>query len=585
MNSTFSRSRALIVLFFPALMLLPVVVNTVSEIESTQMSLSAGAVALLVGLILGALLVVLRYMSANPLFRILFLLGIAAVIGVYLDVLLFSYHDVIRARVDALGDFFGFIDGARPLGGLILFACFVLVIFAIFAAVIWYFGVLSMIWVHSDQIIDVFAILFAVSSLSTIVLASNDSSLDGPRNERISMDQTNELSITIVLDGMTGSGGLRSGMAQNAKLADEIDAFFQEYGFVHYPKAFSRHFYTLSSIPAVLNGLSTGIPDLSEVSNRTGYHNRMTENAFFDSLQDKNLPVHVYQTQYVDVCTHEAVVSCTTVNTADRLSRFIPEKFKVQSKFFLSLYMIEYALNSSYVAGDVVKVLFYPFFQAFRATAPDQYRLLFGYIMNADLTFESMFDQFVADISTRDGGAFYGHFMPTHYPFRLNAQCEVVLDRFAFTGEQAFSRLVEAHGNTAEEAERKRADFYADYRDHARCSHRKLSMLFDELKRQNRYDDARIVVFGDHGSRISNGSRADTTSESDLVDNHSALFAIKEPFGYADTDTRMIPVQQLLMAHQAQDVEAALTDVDRTLVLDIEHRFNAEKTLTRMPDF
>ena len=63
-----------------------------------------------------------------------------------------------------------------------------------------------------------------------------------------------------------------------------------------------------------------------------------------------------------------------------------------------------------------------------------------------------------------------------------------------------------------------------------RCVRKALQEFFEEVQQIGVYDDATIIVHGDHGSRITlavpNRMYADLLTDDDLVDNYSTLFAV-----------------------------------------------------------
>lgn len=559
--------RAFIIVVFPVLVVLAPVLESVIAINSFQMTVGTLTVTTVLGLIVGFGLLLLKSLSEKLLFRLLFLLCISGLVSVYLELLLFPYRDNL--------DFFGFYNGARPLEGIILFGAVCLGVLAV---------LIGVMWRYEGQFIDALAIMFAVSVLFTIVFAENTAWRKGSgvaeSSKPVSDDK--DLSIYIIFDGMIGSAGLRTDIPKNTELADEIDRFYRHYGFLHYPRAFSRHLETFSSIPAFLNGLSTGIPNLDEVVTIKNNVRRLNENLLFDDLHERNSVIHVYQTQYIDVCSHEAVVFCSTVSTADRFSSHIPRSVQVSSKYVVGIETLGRSFTESFITRRVSEVLMRQFHILFSKLAPGQEKLLLEFRSNSDLTFVSRFEKFAAGITSGKGGAYYGHFLTPHYPFGLNAQCDLVMERFSGRSEREFDFLVEDHELSPDQAKQTRKYLYGSYRDQVRCVYRKLSVLFDELKRQGRFDRAKITLMGDHGSRISNAYSPDLTSNQDLIDNYSALFAVKEPNSTAQSDPLMISVQQLLMAHQSGDKVGITGTIEQSI---LQNRMGNQPFISKMPSF
>jgi arylsulfatase A-like enzyme len=80
-----------------------------------------------------------------------------------------------------------------------------------------------------------------------------------------------------------------------------------------------------------------------------------------------------------------------------------------------------------------------------------------------------------------------------------------------------------------------RNDRYAQYHDQVRCTFRKFREMLDQLKAAGMFDDAVILVHGDHGSRIGRwaslgvDSKEAQTPQSRL-DTYSTLFAVRAPW-------------------------------------------------------
>ena len=81
------------------------------------------------------------------------------------------------------------------------------------------------------------------------------------------------------------------------------------------------------------------------------------------------------------------------------------------------------------------------------------------------------------------------------------------------------------------------------------CLNEQLRNLFDVMRAAKIYEDATIIIHGDHGSRIrirrpTLANRNDLTPE-DLLDSFSTLFAVKIPGDKADYDLRVLSLNQI----------------------------------------
>jgi hypothetical protein len=61
------------------------------------------------------------------------------------------------------------------------------------------------------------------------------------------------------------------------------------------------------------------------------------------------------------------------------------------------------------------------------------------------------------------------------------------------------------------------------------CVRQKLDGLMSELEGIERFRDAKIIIHGDHGSRISIGDTLEDFTPRDFVDNYATFFAVRAP--------------------------------------------------------
>ena len=77
-----------------------------------------------------------------------------------------------------------------------------------------------------------------------------------------------------------------------------------------------------------------------------------------------------------------------------------------------------------------------------------------------------------------------------------------------------------------------------------------MGRLFEQMRKLGLYDEATIVVHGDHGSRISLHSPSylnrDNLTPEDYRDIYSVLFAIKQPGGVYREHPETVPLNVLM---------------------------------------
>ena len=92
---------------------------------------------------------------------------------------------------------------------------------------------------------------------------------------------------------------------------------------------------------------------------------------------------------------------------------------------------------------------------------------------------------------------------------------------------------------------------YTLYLEQIRCLNTMLGQLFDRLRESGDYEDATIIVHGDHGSRIAitdpKERYRDQLIDSDYSDAFSTLFAVKTQDIEPVYDSKAATVQDLLL--------------------------------------
>jgi arylsulfatase A-like enzyme len=118
---------------------------------------------------------------------------------------------------------------------------------------------------------------------------------------------------------------------------------------------------------------------------------------------------------------------------------------------------------------------------------------------------------------------------------------------------------------------------YPLYLDQLICTNNTVQHLLEKLSHQPWWDDAIVVVHGDHGSRIDRGPPRFPTVQDmvaqDFMDAFATLFAIKHPDIPAGYDRRQLPVGHLFqrMVRDGRDPgHPDLEDHPRVLVQDGE---------------
>ncbi|RVE95801.1 nodulation protein NoeB [Sinorhizobium meliloti] len=349
--------------------------------------------------------------------------------------------------------------------------------------------------------------------------------------------------IYIVTDEMIGISGIDTRLPNGAEAKAALSRVFQKYGFRLHSKAFSRHILTQVSVPAALNmDYSYNFPGDGSHYAYPGEVTTFKELSLFSLWHRQGLGVNVFQSAHLDYCQTATLVECHTFASFDG-TRFI-QRQRVEGGPYRDIppasasladvkALVEGNRQSLAMAavGFVASNLLKTSETAGQEWHPRSYdQLAFPYWLG-------QFQNTILDKGR--GNAFFAHFLFPHSPAVYNKDCKPTnrwLDR---------SYLTEVRGLTGQELDAAREKEYGFYFAQTLCLARQLDKFFNAVLSDKRFQDATIIVHGDHGSRISAGRNVETMSPRDYVDNYSALYAVRKPGVATGTDYSLHSVQWL----------------------------------------
>ncbi len=309
--------------------------------------------------------------------------------------------------------------------------------------------------------------------------------------------------VLIVLDMQMGPGGFPAELpgvaAARAALLDSYSDF------QIFEAAYSRYAYTGLSLPAAFNFTKFGEPLKVSLGGLNPVQYRMTENRLFGLLKARGYAIEVIQSVHMDLCTGLAD-KCVTQPT-DQLARLADTKLPVFDRMFVLARLLTYAL--------------------FRAGPRNHY----------SFSAESMIAEAMDELERNSRGlALILHIMIPHRPFVYDKNCKITDPRGWQTGS--------------------RQRRYQSYLDQVVCTTKKVARLFEILRKQGYWQEATVILLGDHGTRItstapgvSSQNKAEgthTPNDRDMVDLFSVLFAIKRPDLTPGRRSRPVEMQNAL---------------------------------------
>lgn len=305
--------------------------------------------------------------------------------------------------------------------------------------------------------------------------------------------------IHIILDEHIGLAGLPADNGQSAAAETLIRKTYKD--FALYPRAYSRFSETQYSLSALMNG-RPGAENADLLTQRSvGY--TLENNRWFDLLESQGYAVRVYQSDWLDMCSQsQAVDSCYTyplysMNAIQRTLLPTRERLTIM-------------LSKLGLAGPV------PMLSALASRETET--------------------RFLSDLAEAPRGvAYIVHLLTPHYGYLYRQDCSLDdPDEWAETGHLG--------AISAEE----RAEAYREYLPQLICAQRWVGEMLEAVRKLGVYDDATIVVHGDHGSRLGEQPyfvTGSTPSGRDLLDHFSTFLAVKAPSQSPGVDERPTEIQ------------------------------------------
>lgn len=335
-------------------------------------------------------------------------------------------------------------------------------------------------------------------------------------------DPSLPLSLHIILDEHIGVEGIPNEFDPDAHHAEGLRDFYLDRGFQVYGRAYSRFFNTWATIPNLMNFDFRGRETAFRGGVKGGFF--VTKNAYFDLMRKRGYELHVYQTRFLEYCgekTRSDFATCFTyglevLSSIERSGMPFDDKLRIIFGVYtrLSEILLDLRLPPSRLSS---------------------------------ISAMGIMDQVKNDVSrAAPGMLFVVHLMLPHYPYAYDESCDAYDDPWSWLYSMDYS----SGGDPRRNSEASRAERYPYYLAQVSCTTSKLGKLFDALEEAGLYDDMKIVVHGDHGSRITRrvpDRRKPTVpiSNSDYVDCFSTLFAVKLPGVPARYDRRILPIGPL----------------------------------------
>jgi hypothetical protein len=352
--------------------------------------------------------------------------------------------------------------------------------------------------------------------------------------------------VHLILDEHIGIEGLPTEISGATEWGESLRAFYQRSDFTLFGAAYSLFFDTDESMATLLNGAMD--PDRASLISGPDGHRRIHVNGWFKKLVQKGYQIRVYQSEYLDFCNAKDAdvtycftypansirsIAHTDISLSDKLGLI----FSRLASRSLSYRIAKAPIRSSHAAPTTV--------------------LETDEVWLGGLSALPVFGRIASDMRTQARGTvFFAHLLLPHSSYIFDRDCSMSKEPWL----RNFDPSQPWWGNTPAS----RRQRYALYIEQMRCTQRELAKLFEQMKALGIFDDALIIVHGDHGSRIAINSPSfenrESLSDNDLRDNYSTLMAIhtREFEGRYSGERRSIQslFADLIMENSASDETA-----------------------------
>jgi hypothetical protein len=404
----------------------------------------------------------------------------------------------------------------------------------------------SRCWRGRRQLSLFVSVVLGTVIVGTLVLTLWNGSVVGKSTARPSNtvgDSALPVYVHIILDEFMGPEGFDTNIPSHQAIKKEIQAFFSNHGFRLFGRAYSPYYDTYDSVSAAFNMVETlKTEPLREI---IGSHITVTQNRYFEILRARGYDLNVYESDYIDYCATKSVPIGRCITYAyDGASSASLAKLGTLEKARVILTLYANLATLSDVAFETYGVL--------RSILANVGLALPSWIPLADqlgpISVMPVFDELIRDVAVAQGGSMYfAHLLIPHHPYSMDSNCRirrpVMTWRVHLPG---YTKMYEA--NTAAS----RLARYEEYIPQVRCALSKVKELLDALKARGLYDNATIIVHGDHGSRLVNvrptAKNRRSITPQDYSDAFLALYAVKSPGILPGYDPRPASLPQLMQA-------------------------------------
>jgi hypothetical protein len=397
-------------------------------------------------------------------------------------------------------------------------------------------------WLAREHLSRIVVPVFATMLVSTVALSGLGGAPSAtPARTHATTEPVPETDLPtivhIILDEHIGVEGIPAVGPHGEEIKELLRSFYRSHGFRLFGNAYSRYGSTRDSIPNMLNYTSQARNRAWVAGDRNVV---MKGNRYFEDMHRLGYEIHAFQIVTVDLCSPsiDIVTSCYTEDhtgiKALKDARISSDKKAILIyQLYARLSVIDGALSYFNTRiRDFAKQHGWDWPEWWSdGLAMPSLRAMHTLALLADEVARS-----------RPGQLFFAHLLIPHYPYIYDADCN--------ERDPAYWEMAHDPEPLPPNTMQSRARRYELHFAQVRCLYKKLEGVFRRWEEAGVFDRAKIILHGDHGSRIylhwPEASNREEMLVSDYADAFSTLLAVKAPGYEPGYDLRWIAIQNLL---------------------------------------
>ncbi|MDJ0957690.1 MAG: hypothetical protein QNI91_12560 [Arenicellales bacterium] len=327
--------------------------------------------------------------------------------------------------------------------------------------------------------------------------------------------------IHVILDGHIGLDGIPLDIPGGRRIKQELTEFYTRHDFMQYNKAYSRYVATINSVSNLFDFTDTK-------ENRFKSHSKtinvLDRPKYFKILNEHGYALRILHPRYLDYCSANSDWVSYCYKYPDlNLQSIEDAELPAEEKIYLVLQIL---LKQSDILSK--------YYDGLRK----RYNLPELSVTRVPGNNPKMMQILLEDLRQHTRGyAHIWHLLFPHPPFVYDDECILQAQRPIAETQASDSDLqatlvdnklkIKKGNNTVGT----RTVRYRHYFSQIRCGLKMFDQMMTVLRETEAYNDAIIVVHGDHGSKISRLNSfslwKDQLRNSDYVDTYSTLYAVK----------------------------------------------------------